>query len=83
MQEAAELFKVGGIDKINFIIKSNLISFVRRFERENTNVVNFGSLVNYNRKIEQVQEALKMYASEMIEPKIQDNEVTRETPEDF
>ena len=76
LKEAMELFKEGGIDKINFIIKSNLISFVKRFERENTSIVNFGSLVNYNRKIEQILEALKMYADEMIivEPKINENE---------
>ena len=91
MQEAGELFKLGGIDKINFIIKSNLISFVKRFERENTNVVNFGSLVNYNRKIEQIQEALKMYAGEMVGPEkkevlklnIQEDELIEEAPRDF
>jgi len=54
-----------------------LLSFVRRFERENTDVVNFGSLTNYNRKIEQILEAFKMYADEMIivEPKIKEDEI--------
>ena len=90
LKEAIELFKEGGIDKINFIIKSNLLSFVRRFERENTGVVNFGSLTNYNRKIEQILESFKMYAEEMgggvkelIEPNIENNEIIRETPENF
>ena len=81
LKEAMELFKEGGIDKINFIIKSNLISFVKRFERENTSVVNFGSLVNYNSKIEQILGAFKEYAGEMVEkeivePKIKENEFT-------
>jgi hypothetical protein len=67
LKEATELFKAGGIDKINFIIKSNLISFVRRFERENVDIVKFGSLTNYNRKVQQIFEALKSYANEMIQ----------------
>jgi len=76
MAEAIEIFDKGGIDKLNFIIKSNLLSFVRRFERENTDVVNFGSLTNYNRKIEGILEAFKMYADEMIivEPNINKDE---------
>jgi len=76
LKEATELSEAGGIDKINFKIKSNLLSFVKRFERENTDVVNFGSLTNYNRKIEQILEALKIYADEMIiiEPNIKENE---------
>ena len=77
MEEAINIFDKGGIDKRNFIIKSNLLSFVRRFERENTDVVNFGSLMNYNKKIEQILESFKMYAEEMIivEPKIKEDEV--------
>ena len=65
LKESIEILKNGGIDKINFIIKSNLISFVRRFERENTSVVQFGSLTNYNKKIEQINESFKEYATEM------------------
>ena len=81
LKEAMELFREGGIDKINFIIKSNLISFVKRFERENTSIVNFGSLVNYNSKIEQILGAFKEYAGDMVEkeivePKIKENEFT-------
>ncbi len=83
--EARDLFKDGGIDKINFIIKSNLISFVRRFERENTDLVNFGSLTNYNRKIEQINAELVKFAEEMnnVEPNIKENEVITETPGDI
>lgn len=65
MEEAIAILENGGVDKINFIIKSNLLRFVKRFERENTDVVNFGSLTNYNRKIEQILESFKMYAEEM------------------
>lgn len=65
--EATNLFKNGGIDKKNFIVKSNLINFVRRFERENTNIVDFGSKIDYAKKIEQINESLKLYANEYIE----------------
>ena len=65
LKETIELYKEGGIDKINFIIKCNLINFVKRFERENTNVVNFGSLTSYDRKITQIYEELRMYAEGM------------------
>ena len=74
MDEVINILEAGGIDKINFIIKSNLLSFVKRFERENTDVVNFGSLTNYNRKIEQILEAFKMYVDEIVEPNIKENE---------
>ena len=68
--ESTDLFNAGAINKLNFVIKSNLISFVKRFERENTDVVNFGSLVNYNRKIEQINAELMKYAEEMNEVKL-------------
>ena len=83
--EAIEILKNGGIDKINFIIKSNLINFVKRFERENTDIVNFGSLTNYNRKIEQIIAEFIKYAQEMndVKPNIKQDEVVTETPRDI
>jgi len=66
LEEATELFKSGGIDKRNFIIKSNLINFVRRFERENINIIDFGSNINYAKKIDNINESLKQYADEYI-----------------
>ena len=65
--EAMDLHEAGGIDKINFIIKSNLISFVGRFERENLNLVDFGSLRNYAEKIKLIKESLISYANEQLE----------------
>lgn len=73
MTESIEIFTNGGINKINFIIKSNLISFVKRFERENTDIFNFGSLVNYNRKIEQINAELVKYAEEMNDTNVELN----------
>ena len=94
LKEAIELYKEGGIDKINFIIKSNLINFVKRFERENTSVVNFGSLTSYNRKIDQLLKEFRIYAQEMsgevkeeekeiVKPNIIEDELIEETPGDI
>lgn len=62
--EAIEIYKNGGVDKINFVIKSNLLSFVRRFERENIPLVEFGENIDYNVKIETIINRFKEYASE-------------------
>jgi len=84
LKESIAVLESGGIDKINFIIKSNLINFVRRFEREHIDVVRFGSLGNYSRKIEQIKESLRGYAEEMtdnsVEIKTQGNEIIEGTP---
>jgi len=72
ISEAIEIFKAGGIGKINFIIKSNLSNFIRRFERENIDIVRFGSLGNYQRKIDQINESLVEYAK--LELNTQPNE---------
>ncbi|MCK5603076.1 hypothetical protein KAR91_14425 [Candidatus Pacearchaeota archaeon] len=75
LKEVIDIFKNGGIDKTNFVIKSNLINFVRRFERENIDIVKFGSLINYQRKIEQINDSFLEYAQEMSEPKIKEDEI--------
>ena len=62
--EAIKILENGGIDKINFIIKSNLINFVKRFERENINLVEFASNRDYSTKIDTILTKLKDYASE-------------------
>lgn len=62
--EAIDIFKNGGVDKINFVIKSNLLSFVRRFERENISLAEFGANIPYFKKIETIINQFKAYASE-------------------
>lgn len=77
LKDAVEILKNGGIDKINFIIKSNLSTFVKRFERENVDIVKFGSLGTFSRKIEQIRQKFIEYANEMT--KIKENEIIDET----
>jgi len=64
IDEAINIFDKGGMDKINFIIKSNFTNFVRKFERENINLVDFGRDINYAQKINTILNEFKKYASE-------------------
>jgi len=64
IDETIKIFENGGIDKINFVIKTNLIKFVRRFERENISLVDFAKDINYDQKIKSILEEFKKYANE-------------------
>lgn len=65
--EAIEIFKNGGVNKINFVIKTNLLTFVKRFERENINLVDFGRDIDYSRKIQLIQDEFVNYAKQQID----------------
>lgn len=64
IDEAIKILENGGIDKINFIIKSNLIKFVQRFERENISLADFAKELDFSKKIEMIQDRFKFYANE-------------------
>lgn len=51
-------------DPESFIIKLNFNNFIQRFERENMNIVQFGSLLPFKDKISIIQNKLKSYANE-------------------
>ena len=63
-EEVVELFSKGIIDETDMIVKLNFASFIRRFEREFINVLEFGTNMPYNNKIEFINQKLKDYASE-------------------
>ena len=52
------------------LIKLNFADFVRRFERENMNIITFGENIDYDKKIDTIKERLMDYARE-IAPKSQ------------
>ena len=52
------------------LIKLNFADFVRRFERENMNIITFGENIDYQRKIDIIRERFMDYARE-IAPKSQ------------
>lgn len=60
-QEAVQLFKDGVITAEELRAKINFISNIRRFERENTNILNFGNEIDYKKKIENINKVLLTY----------------------
>ena len=52
------------------LIKLNFADFIKRFERENMNIITFGENIDYDKKIDTIKERLMDYARE-IAPKSQ------------
>ena len=46
------------------MIKRNFADFIRRFERENMNIITFGENIDYDKKIQAIKERLADYAKE-------------------
>ena len=65
-KEVMELQGKGIATIEDVIIKLNFPDFIRRFERENMDVVEFGSDADYDKKIQAVSERLKAYAQEKV-----------------
>lgn len=63
-QEVGDLYAKNLVSDIDLRIKLNFPNFVRRFERENTNVLDFGADIPYQRKIEIILGRFREYAQE-------------------
>lgn len=63
-QEAAEAMGQGLISPDAVKVKVNFPEYIRRFERENIAVTEFGTLLPYARRIEIIKNELNRYASE-------------------
>ena len=63
-QEVSELYEKNLVSDVDLRIKLNFPNFVRRFERENTNILDFGIEIPYQRKIEIITDQLRQYAQE-------------------
>jgi len=66
-----ELMKLSEKQLLNEIllkIKINFNTFVDRFERENTNIIEFGSQLDFDKKIKIITEKLKEYVGEQKDP---------------
>lgn len=61
--EAKDLYKDGLIDWETMQIKLHFTDFVRRFERENTNVLEFGTEVPFYIKVQNIYNKFKEYGS--------------------
>lgn len=64
--EMTEQFEEGLISRRDMVMKMNFMSFIRRFERENMNIVEFGVNIPYSAKIDKITEELNRYADEVL-----------------
>jgi len=62
--EVTEMFEKNIVSEQDLRIKLNFPNFVRRFERENTNILDFGEAIPYQRKIETIMAEFRRYADE-------------------
>jgi hypothetical protein len=83
--EAVKILEKGAITKEQFIIKMNLPSFAKRFEREQAPLTEFASARPYSTKIDLILEEFEKYAEEITgedeETKMLPNKETFEAPE--
>ena len=63
--EVAGLYDKGIVSKEEYLVKLNFADFVRRFERENMNIIEFGDNIEYDTKIGIIKDRMKEYAKEM------------------
>lgn len=63
-QEVSELYDKKLVSEQDLRIKLNFPNFVRRFERENTNIVDFGDAIPYQKKIDTIMSEFRRYADE-------------------
>lgn len=63
-EEVVELLGKGLVSESDARIKFNFPSYVRRFERENTNVLTFGDAIDYSKKIDSIKAEFARYAAE-------------------
>ena len=68
-QEVQGLFDKGLVSRDELMIKLNFADFIRRFERENMNIITFGETIDYQKKIDTIKERLAEYAREAVPQK--------------
>lgn len=68
LRELMELQSKGLIDSTDLRIKLNFSNFVRRFERENTNILEFGNAISFDKKIATIKSTFAEYANEQAQP---------------
>ncbi|MCM1077865.1 MAG: hypothetical protein NC344_06845 [Bacteroidales bacterium] len=64
--EVLELYDKGIVSDTDLRIKLNFSNFVRRFERESTNILEFGTQIPFQRKVDIINRRFAEYASESL-----------------
>ena len=62
--EVVAMTNVGAIPREDMLLKVNFADYIRRFERENMNIIEFAANIDYARKVEAIRERLREYARE-------------------
>ena len=63
--EVNGLYKEGIVSLGEYLVKLNFADFIRRFERENMNIIEFGESLDYDKKIDIIRQQLLEYAKEI------------------
>ena len=58
------LYEKGLVSQEEAILKSDFMGFIRRFERENDNILEFGTAIPYSDKIKNIYQTLLEYAKQ-------------------
>lgn len=64
IDEVIKLQEKGIATKEDLTMKINFAEYIRRFERENMNISQFGENIDYDKKIQAISDRLKEYVSE-------------------
>ena len=67
--EVQKLYESNLISIEELLVKLNFADYVRRFERENMNIISFGENIDYDTKIGNIKQRLTDYAREAIPEK--------------
>ena len=62
--EVVAMTNVGAIPREDMLLKVNFADYIRRFERENMNIIEFAANIDYARKVEAIRDRLREYARE-------------------
>lgn len=66
-EQVQTLYEKGLASKAEVILKSDFMGFIRRFERENDNILEFGVQIPYSEKIKNIYQTLLGYAEQRAE----------------
>ena len=64
--EVQGLYEKNIVSIEELLVKLNFADFIRRFERENMNIISFGENIDYTKKIQTIKDRLAEYAKEVI-----------------
>ena len=65
--EVKALRELNLVSDAELILKADFMGFVKRFERENDNILEFGTAVPYSEKINNIYKTLLSYAEQRAE----------------